>query len=52
MKYLHVKEAVLRELARPQPAFPLSENQLSRRFGVSRMTARRALQELEQEGYL
>ncbi|WP_018465138.1 GntR family transcriptional regulator [Calidithermus timidus] len=52
MKYLQVKEAVLRELAKPQPAFPLSENQLSRRFGVSRMTARRALQELEQEGYL
>lgn len=52
MKYLQVKEAVLRELAKPQPGFPLSENQLSRRFGVSRMTARRALQELEREGYL
>lgn len=52
MKYLQVKQAVLRELAKPQPAFPLSENQLSRRFGVSRMTARRALQELQREGYL
>ncbi|WP_027892381.1 GntR family transcriptional regulator [Calidithermus chliarophilus] len=52
MKYLQVKEAVLRELAKPQPGFPLSENQLSQRFGVSRMTARRALQELEREGYL
>ncbi|ADH63521.1 transcriptional regulator, GntR family [Allomeiothermus silvanus DSM 9946] len=52
MKYLRVKEAVLRELAKPQPGFPLSENQLSQRFGVSRMTARRALQELEREGYL
>ncbi|HEU4742473.1 MAG TPA: GntR family transcriptional regulator [Meiothermus sp.] len=52
MKYLRVKEAVLRELAKTQPGFPISENSLARHFGVSRMTARRALQELEQEGYL
>lgn len=52
MKYLRVKEAVLRELGKRQPGFPLSENSLARHFGVSRMTARRALQELEQEGYL
>ncbi|GIW30750.1 MAG: GntR family transcriptional regulator [Meiothermus sp.] len=52
MKYLRVKEAVLQELRKPSPGFPLSENSLARRFGVSRMTARRALQELEQEGWL
>jgi GntR family transcriptional regulator len=52
VKYLRVKEAVLRELAKTQPGFPISENSLARHFGVSRMTARRALQELEQEGYL
>lgn len=52
MKYLHVKEAVLAELHKPSPGFPLSENSLARRFGVSRMTARRALQELKQEGWL
>lgn len=52
MKYLRVKEAVLQEVAKPNPAFPISENALAAHFGVSRMTARRALQELEQEGYL
>lgn len=52
MKYLRVKEAVLRELGKSQPGFSISENSLARHFGVSRMTARRALQELEQEGYL
>lgn len=52
MKYLRVKEAVLQELGKPNPSFPLSENSLARRLGVSRMTARRALQELQQEGYL
>lgn len=52
MKYLRVKEAVLQELGKSSLGFPLSENSLARRFGVSRMTARRALQELEQEGWL
>ncbi|GIW32784.1 GntR family transcriptional regulator [Meiothermus sp.] len=52
MKYRQVKEAVLQELNKPTPGFPLSENSLARRFGVSRMTARRALQELSQEGWL
>ncbi|GIW26579.1 GntR family transcriptional regulator [Meiothermus sp.] len=52
MKYRRVKEAVLRELGKASPGFPLSENSLARRFGVSRMTARRALQELQQEGFL
>lgn len=52
MKYLRVKEAVLQELAKDQPGFLLSENNLARRFKVSRMTARRALQELQAEGYL
>lgn len=52
MKYLRVKEAVLQELGKAAPGFPLSENSLAQRFGVSRMTARRALQELESEGYL
>lgn len=52
MKYQRVKQAVLQELAKPQPSFALSENQLAQRFAVSRMTARRALQELEREGLL
>lgn len=52
MKYLRVKEAVLQEVAKPNPGFPISENALAAHFGVSRMTARRALQELQQEGYL
>lgn len=52
MKYLRVKQAVLEELAKDQPSFLISENSLAERFSVSRMTARRALQELAQEGYL
>jgi len=52
MKYLQVKKAVMQELSKPEPGFPISENSLAQRFSVSRMTARRALQELEQEGYL
>ena len=52
MKYLRVKQAVLQELRKPSPGFAISENSLAQRFGVSRMTARRALQELRQEGYL
>lgn len=52
MKYLRVKQAVLEELAQPQPRFLLSENSLAERFAVSRMTARRALQELQNEGFL
>ncbi len=52
MKYLRVKQAVLQELTRPVPGFVISENSLAKHFGVSRMTARRALQELRQEGYL
>lgn len=40
------------ELAKREPGFPISENSLAERFAVSRMTARRALQELQHEGFL
>jgi len=52
VKYLRVKQAVLEELTKPTPGFLISENSLAERFGVSRMTARRALQELRLEGFL
>lgn len=52
MKYLQVKQAVLSELLQGHLELPLSEHALAARFQVSRMTARRALQELAQEGYV
>ena len=51
-KYLQIKEHLLRGIAsrRFQKLLP-SENELAKRFGVSRMTARRALSHLVNEGY-
>lgn len=55
MKYRRIREQLLSEIATGAftagEAFP-SENAVAERFSVSRMTARRALGELEQEGYL
>jgi GntR family transcriptional regulator len=53
VKYLGVRDSVLGmiESLPTGDAIP-SERELSARFGVSRMTVRRALDELEQEGYL
>ncbi|UCG11248.1 MAG: GntR family transcriptional regulator [Deltaproteobacteria bacterium] len=51
-KYMQIKEHLLRGIAsrRFRDSLP-SENELAQKFGVSRMTARRALSDLELEGY-
>jgi GntR family transcriptional regulator len=51
-KYMQIKEHVVRGIAsrRFKDSLP-SENELAQKFGVSRMTARRALSDLEIEGY-
>jgi GntR family transcriptional regulator len=55
MKYQRIREQLLSEIMTgaytEDGAFP-SENAVAERFGVSRMTARHALSELEREGYL
>ena len=55
MKYERIRQQLLSEIATGAfiigEAFP-SENELANRFSVSRMTARRALKELEHEGYI
>ena len=55
MKYERIRQQLLSEIATGAflagEAFP-SENEVADRFAVSRMTARRALSELEKEGYL
>jgi GntR family transcriptional regulator len=55
MKYQRIREQLLSEIATGAfsegKSFP-SENALAERFSVSRMTARRALGELERSGYL
>ena len=55
MKYQRIRQQLLSEIATGAfvfgGAFP-SENEVADRFAVSRMTARRALSELEREGYL
>ncbi|RUO29201.1 histidine utilization repressor [Aliidiomarina sedimenti] len=53
MKYDHIKQAVYRKIESgewPEHHPVSSENQLAKEFQVSRMTARRALQELSDEG--
>jgi GntR family transcriptional regulator len=50
-KYERIKDYLVRGIvAREFTDMVPSENQLAEKFGVSRMTARRALSELEQEG--
>lgn len=55
MKYQRIREQLLSEIVTGAfsigEAFP-SENVVAGRFAVSRMTARRALSELERQGYL
>ncbi|WP_253729483.1 GntR family transcriptional regulator [Thermus scotoductus] len=52
-KYVEVKEALLREIRAGKLNGELpSEDALAQRFSVSRMTARRALEELAAEGWL
>ncbi len=52
-KYVEVKEALLREIRAGKLNGELpSEETLAQRFSVSRMTARRALEELAAEGWL
>jgi GntR family transcriptional regulator len=52
MKYLRIKKALLQRIADGAYGDHLpSENELADTHGVSRMTARRALQELVSEGY-
>lgn len=55
MKYERIRQQLLSEIATGAftigEQFP-SENDLVQRFSVSRMTARRALKELENEGYI
>ncbi len=55
MKYQRIRQQLISEIATGAfiegEAFP-SENIVAERFSVSRMTARRALGELEREGYL
>lgn len=53
MKYDHIKQVVYRKIESgewPEHHPVSSENQLAKEFNVSRMTARRALQELADEG--
>lgn len=53
MKYDHIKQALYRKIESgewPEHHPVSSENQLAKDFNVSRMTARRALQELADEG--
>ena len=51
-KYIHIKEHLLQGIAsRRYTEILPSENQLARRFNVSRMTARKALDELEKAGF-
>lgn len=53
MKYDHIKQAVYRKIESgewPEHHPVSSENALAKEFSVSRMTARRALQELADEG--
>jgi GntR family transcriptional regulator len=53
VKYLGVRDSVLEMIERlPTGTAIPSERELSAGFDVSRMTVRRALDELEQEGYL
>jgi GntR family transcriptional regulator len=51
-KYKHIKKHLLQGITvhRFTEMLP-SENQLARKFGVSRMTARKALDEVEKEGF-
>ncbi len=52
-KYLQIKEHLLQQIESgvlPEHALVPSENTLAQAFGVSRMTARRALQELAEQG--
>ena len=55
MKYQRIQQQLLSEILtgayQNDADFP-SENALTRRFGVSRMTARRALDELSKAGYI
>lgn len=51
-KYVRIKEHLLQGiLSHRFPDMLPSENLLARKFGVSRMTARKALQEIEKEGF-
>src|SRR5690554_4891903 len=53
MKYMHIKQALYRKIETgewPEHHPVSSENKLAEEFNVSRMTARRALQELADEG--
>ena len=53
MKYVHIKQALYRKIETgewPEHHPVSSENKLAEEFSVSRMTARRALQELADEG--
>ncbi|MBW2367919.1 MAG: GntR family transcriptional regulator, partial [Deltaproteobacteria bacterium] len=51
-KYVIIKEHLLQGITeqRFEGMLP-SENQLAKKFGVSRMTARKALQAVEREGF-
>jgi GntR family transcriptional regulator len=52
-KYLQIKKYLLRRMKTERPGRRLpSENGLASHFHVSRMTARRALSDLEREGYV
>jgi GntR family transcriptional regulator len=51
-KYIQIKEHLLQGIAAHRFTDRLpSENQLSRKFSVSRMTARKALDEIDKEGF-
>ena len=51
-KYQVIKEHVLQGITNRRFTHLLpSENRLADKFGVSRMTARRALEELQKEGF-
>ena len=51
-KYIQIKDHLLQGIAARRFTDRLpSENQLSRKFSVSRMTARKALDEIDKEGF-
>jgi GntR family transcriptional regulator len=51
-KYIHIKEHLLQGIISRRFTHLLpSENQLASKFGVSRMTARKSLTEIEKEGF-
>ena len=52
-KYVQIKEHLLQGIVSHRFTDRLpSENQLSRKFSVSRMTARKALDEIDMEGFV